>query len=482
MKKTYKYSVITMLMLSLAIVTNSCSYNPKIRIASFNILSGQFKFNMELGPRADDYEYKRMLQVRYIDSVQPDIILLQEAEPLYEQIDYIIKKMPWLQSVKASNGLSILYHKNKFELLNHGYVRPISLQHASLKHVQSGKKLNVLNMHLAGEAGSLLNLRKIMAWASQHLDMNHESTLLAGDMNASLTSKYYDQFINDFPVFNDPNHNDALKFNKELIDWILLNKGFKLVGSGWKKAKLESRFISDHPIVWADLNLTDVNDNFDFDKASRPYLVLDKQDKTIHKYFSVHSEEIFHLKGQNYFLSTENQLIIDAKQYSVGFWLNSSIENNQLGQNYLITNQGYPFGWEVELRSGVPYFEARIESGQGKKSKGVKISGNTMVEANKWYHILVSIDEENDAKLYLNGILEGSVSLSGKIAYHKENPGIFIGTRWDLRNIFKGKITKPVFYKTIINSQKLNTILESKSNMTKEDMELFYLNFKNKKQ
>lgn len=432
-----------------------CKERQVLRIASFNLLSSQFKFDMDLGSNSLGVEERRQLQMLYIDSLKPDLLLLQEAEPLYGQVDYLQSNLSAYGAIKGSNGLALLFNSDQLELEEYGYIDSIGLQYGTFRALESGRIVHAMNVHLAGGDGSILNLRKIISWASARWDLTKESTVLAGDMNIQLTSKYYSAFIEEFPFFSDPNYLKVKQNKTKQIDWILLNQGFDVLNSGWEQKKMKGHFVSDHPSVWADVELSESNAEFNFQlcegegigSESKVQESLVEYDSSLPDYFSLH--------GSNYFLATNNEEIINTKKYSVSFWIKASQQNNQLGQNYLLANQGYPFGWEIEIRSGVIYFEARLESEPGRKSRGLKIVGTTPVLPEEWHHVLLSIDVENEAKLYLNGILEGAVELNGSISYHPENPGIFVGTRWDLRNMFKGKITQPVFFEGITGEKEL---------------------------
>lgn len=438
-------------MLLVLLLFSGCNKNQLIHVASFNLLSSQFKFDFNLGPYTNDFELKRVLQANYIDSVHPDLLFLQEAEPLFGQVDFLVEKMPHFKDVKASNGLALLYDTTKLKIIKHGFVDSLSLQYASFQTKGSEKIFHTMNVHLGGGEGSLLSLRKNVAWASKQWNLNTKSTILAGDMNIGLAQKYYNRFVNEFSAFSDPNFSKVNAEEEKLLDWILLNKGFEVINSGWEHKKFNSRFVSDHPMVWASLRLKEAKDKFDYHRLDNFYSKYSDTKSKVNK-LPV-SQKVYNFSGDNYFQASCKDYVWSEKQYTVSFWVKAGKENNQLGQNYLLSNQGYPYGWQIEIRSGVLYFEARLESKPNRKSKGVKIVGTTKVFPERWYHVVLTIDAGNEAKLFLDGDLQGTTPLNGRISYHAENPGFFLGTRWDLRNIFRGQITYPEIFKSIISDE-----------------------------
>jgi len=445
--------------LLLVILTSGCecqkTQEKELRLASFNLLSNQFKFHKNLASDSISVVEKRNLQTIYIDSLQPDLLLVQEAEPLYGQVDYLSSKLSGFKSVKGSNGLAILYSSEELEIKEKGYVDSLGLQNATFRVKKNDRLLNVINVHLAGGEGSYLGLRKAVIWASAKWNLNKESVILAGDMNIPLLGEYYSLFIEEFPIFSDPMFPEANKNKDNAIDWVLLNPGLKALNSGSIRKKVKGYYVSDHPLVWADVVFCDHNLDYDFSKseieAKQGAVKSQKNPIKLDMSFRKH----FYLNGNNYFLAADNQEIINAKKYSISFWIKGSEQNNQLGQNYLLSNQGYPFGWEIEIRSGVLYFEGRLATKTDAISKGLSIVGKTKVIPENWYHLVLTVDKDKEAKLYLNGVLEGSVKLEQNFLYHVENPGIFLGTRWDLRNIFKGVITKPEIFGEIVGAKEL---------------------------
>lgn len=97
--------------------------------------------------------------------------------------------------------------------------------------------------------------------------------------------------------------------------------------------------------------------------------------------------------------------------------------NSDEGQDLqLLENTDSNTGWKiiVSKSSWVPQF--KIYNGSGSTS----VSGTTVLESDTWYDIVATYDN-SEAKIYVNGVLEGTETITDYIANTKDGDKVYIG-------------------------------------------------------
>lgn len=93
-----------------------------LTIMTFNNLSAQFGAHFGLGPTLMPFDEKRVLQVTFLQEYNPDIVGLQEADPHYAQVDYLLGHLSDYSATLTEGELAILYKHDILELKESVYV------------------------------------------------------------------------------------------------------------------------------------------------------------------------------------------------------------------------------------------------------------------------------------------------------------------------------------------------------------------------
>lgn len=119
--------------------------------------------------------------------------------------------------------------------------------------------------------------------------------------------------------------------------------------------------------------------------------------------------------------------------FTVDFWVRrtgSSGVRHLVGERYSATN----IGWAITLLTGNTIEVLMTADG----STGSAITGAINVPLNTWTHIAVDRDLLGKVRLYVNGVLDGSMTFNSVI--YTQRQGVCIGTQFDKGGDFAGQI------------------------------------------
>lgn len=111
------------------------------------------------------------------------------------------------------------------------------------------------------------------------------------------------------------------------------------------------------------------------------------------------------LNGVDAYAEVEHSELFNVQRgFTIAVWFKVLDYGLMAGQNYLVADEGYPFGWEIEVRGTGPYFEINTkEDPAQEKPHCWHLWGQTPLEANRWYFSVFTIDSDGSMKMYLNG-------------------------------------------------------------------------------
>ncbi|WP_435235422.1 LamG domain-containing protein [Psychromonas sp. PT13] len=97
--------------------------------------------------------------------------------------------------------------------------------------------------------------------------------------------------------------------------------------------------------------------------------------------------------------------------------------NSTEGQDLqLLENTDSDTGWKVIVSKSSWKPQFKLYNGSGSTS----VSGTTVLESDTWYDIVATYDN-NEAKIYVNGVLEGTETITDYIPNTKDGDKVYIG-------------------------------------------------------
>lgn len=190
------------------------------------------------------------------------------------------------------------------------------------------------------------------------------------------------------------------------------------------------------------------------------------------------------LNGRDACLEVENDELFNIQRdFTVAVWFKGLDLGLMAGQNYLVANEGYPYGWEIEVRDTNLYFEinTKIDPAQPKPNcLHIRSQNPTLLEANRWYLGAFTIASDGTMKMYLDGEEqlflvnnEEVEKLIGEVCYNQDQPNpLYIGTRTDRRNYFKGEIDEVMVYRKALTKEEIQQLFQG-SMPSKESLVLW---------
>ena len=136
--------------------------------------------------------------------------------------------------------------------------------------------------------------------------------------------------------------------------------------------------------------------------------------------FTGNGQSGFFMDGNYLTISPDNEL--NAKEFSLTFWifLFEDYLSNAIDKRYCPLMQK---GEENEHTPSIFYDREekrlKIKISTDKKSEGEEIISISKLLTQRWYHIALLKGDKNDVKLYVNGILDSTLQLKGKIKFNQ---------------------------------------------------------------
>jgi len=159
----------------------------------------------------------------------------------------------------------------------------------------------------------------------------------------------------------------------------------------------------------------------------------------------------------DYYLEVEDSSTLDFNSsFSVSFWVYLFSNNSA---QYLIAKRSGHAGYEIGVgKYGIGWFL------KDKNGNSVLDSQNYKLQTNKWHHVVVTFDNQNnEVKRYLNNNKYGSTDSFGNISDISNNEFLSIGARGQNNDLYlDGKLGEVVLVGRVITAQERQKLFDRK--------------------
>ena len=191
---------------------------------------------------------------------------------------------------------------------------------------------------------------------------------------------------------------------------------------------------------------------------------------TANRFNNANSAYYFSGNSSSFIQLPNNSLLKPTNAISFSAWIKVSVlPTGTVVGNYILFTKNAAFS-NFEAYSLVTYNAGgsgtKFRAIKGDGSGGVTVAdGTTSIAANTWYHVAFTIDN-TQIKIYINGVLEATSSLSYGFSYDTSKFVYFGGTN-DFYNLpFQGTIDNARFYSGILSASDVSLLYTSDPNCT----------------
>jgi hypothetical protein len=159
----------------------------------------------------------------------------------------------------------------------------------------------------------------------------------------------------------------------------------------------------------------------------------------------------YNFNGSTQYINTLGNSILEPEDITVSAWINMDIDA-PIGRNIFLTKWlGYTC--EIEATTRKPYF----------KLEGVgSVYSNTNLVLGNWCHFVGIFKKGEGAKIFIDGILTGTLSSTNTSITYTTNRVLNIG-RYEGGIYFKGKIDDVRIYATALSDTEVKTLYQSRA-------------------
>jgi hypothetical protein len=157
---------------------------------------------------------------------------------------------------------------------------------------------------------------------------------------------------------------------------------------------------------------------------------------------------IFNFDGATNYINVPGNSTLEPQSITIAAWINMSTSAPTARNIFLTKWNGY--SCEVEATTRRPYFRVN--------GPGDVYSSDNLVLGN-WYQFVGTFEKGIGAKIYLNGVLKGSLSTSASIV-HTPSSVLNIG-RYSGGVYFKGSISDVRIYNRALSVDEINQLFNA---------------------
>jgi gliding motility-associated-like protein len=200
-------------------------------------------------------------------------------------------------------------------------------------------------------------------------------------------------------------------------------------------------------------------DNSGAEPISNLTATLGAVTSTVNRFNSANTAYYFSGSAPSNIQLPNDPLLKPTSELSVSFWVKPTIIPSGVGSYILFAKNTVSSNFEAyaltvyNFGGGVSRFG--LHKGTG-GSTSVCISTSTIV-INSWYHLAATVDNSS-LKIYINGVLENTVSTTLSFSYDANKTVVFGGSNESYNLPFTGTIDNARFYNRILSATEINSL------------------------
>lgn len=167
-----------------------------------------------------------------------------------------------------------------------------------------------------------------------------------------------------------------------------------------------------------------------------------------------------HFDGTNEFAKIPAETSVNGTGFTASMWVKP--ESNKDQTIFLKTIEGNPAAYShmIRIRNGV--FEAQVYDGDDVQApQGKFAAGTTKVQPNVWYFVTMTLTDNGEMALYVNGNKEASTAI--KTAW-KDGDTFQLGCAADQTSYFKGMIDELSIYANALSEEEIRSLCNTPLN------------------